>query len=667
MHRWSLRTRFLLFALACLLPFGVALGYYLDRNLERARTEGLTYETTTASSVSRSLSTFLATNAEALDGISQLPNVVSLDHDKAEIDLGQARRMRPELSGIFLVDTEKTLVTFAGADPHALLTEIGPQLEQTINQNITTVSRRIPLDNDVSVVVLLVPVTTVQPTETSAQTETPATDTSGNDTVATTSVTPTPTTTSEQSSQPPGRTTGVLAGIIQVDRLSTAVLPSTRASTEIAVASIDSVLFATGGIDRATTPLVSEHKDLVQVAIDGEVTNFRMDDPNGIRRSVVAAPVSFEAAPWAVLVTQPTPRTFDGISRPEAAVVVVLCLLVIVAIAIVMAELTARPLRTLSRQAQELHHGTLKDPIVPLGGGEIRTLSERFSEMADQINNQVAGLEENRHERERQAAQMRDLLRRTNRLQEDERRRIASEIHDAVSPLITGALYQTRALQMTNGSTPSDELDASLTSVSELLDRATNELHGVIFDLRPPDLDDIGLVAAIEAFVQTIQRTGLSCRLEVIGEPLALTPEVRLSFYRIAQEALHNVVRHAGADEAVVRLETTAEVVRLTIRDNGAGFDPQEAVRPTSLGLLSMQERAESIGATLTVVSRPGGGTAVMMERPNTGDVMSDEVLESMMSMTSGTGTAYGDHEPDGEPATADTSTPEPLRQETAT
>jgi hypothetical protein len=80
-----------------------------------------------------------------------------------------------------------------------------------------------------------------------------------------------------------------------------------------------------------------------------------------------------------------------------------------------------------------------------------------------------------------------------------------------------------------------------------------------------------------------------------------------------------------------------------------------------------MQERAESIGATLTVVSRPGGGTAVMMERPNTGDVMSDEVLESMMSMTSGTGTAYGDHEPDGEPATADTSTPEPLRQETAT
>src|SRR5690606_7357518 len=139
-----------------------------------------------------------------------------------------------------------------------------------------------------------------------------------------------------------------------------------------------------------------------------------------------------------------------------------------------------------------------------------------------------------------------------------------------------------------------------------------------------------------EAYIQTIQRTGLSASLEVIGQSPDLTPEVRLSFYRIAQEALHNVVRHAGADEAVVRLETTDEVVRLTIRDNGAGFDPEEAIRPTSLGLLSMQERAESIGATLTVVSRPGGGTAVIVERPNSGDVMSDEVLESMMSMSTG-------------------------------
>jgi signal transduction histidine kinase len=158
----------------------------------------------------------------------------------------------------------------------------------------------------------------------------------------------------------------------------------------------------------------------------------------------------------------------------------------------------------------------------------------------------------------------------------------------------------------------------------------------VIFELRPPDLDDLGVVAAIEAYAQTIQRTGLSCRLEMAGEPPSLTPEVRLGIYRIVQESLHNVLRHAGADEAVVRLDTSEELLRVTIRDNGAGFDPALAVRPTSLGLLSMRERAESIGATFTIVSKPGGGTAIVIERPNSGDVMSDEVLESMMLQSNG-------------------------------
>src|SRR5690606_20144057 len=158
------------------------------------------------------------------------------------------------------------------------------------------------------------------------------------------------------------------------------------------------------------------------------------------------------------------------------------------------------------------------------------------------------------------------------------------------------------------------------------------------------------------------QRTGLSCRLEVSGEPPSLTPEVRLSLYRIVQEALHNVVRHAGADEAVVQLETTDELIRLTVRDNGAGFDPAQAVQPTSLGLLSMRERAESIGATFTIVSKPGGGTAIVIERQNSGDVMSDEVLESMMSRTVN---GSSEEDTDGtveEAASADAEASEPVR-----
>jgi signal transduction histidine kinase len=132
--------------------------------------------------------------------------------------------------------------------------------------------------------------------------------------------------------------------------------------------------------------------------------------------------------------------------------------------------------------------------------------------------------------------------------------------------------------------------------------------------------------------VQTIKQTGLACRLEVENEPVGLSPEVRLGIYRIVQEALHNVVRHSGADEAVVRLETSDGLVRVTIRDNGSGFDPEKAVRPTSLGLLSMRERAESIGATFQIVSRPGGGTAIVIEGINASNVMSDDVLATLIA-----------------------------------
>src|SRR5262249_19670904 len=154
-----------------------------------------------------------------------------------------------------------------------------------------------------------------------------------------------------------------------------------------------------------------------------------------------------------------------------------------------------------------------------------------------------------------------------------------------------------RALKLSNGAAEADmnghgdgngSRDEGLSTVGDLLERAMIELHGVIFALRPPDLDDLGVVAAIDRYVQPINPTGLPCRLEVIGEPQRLSPEARLGVYRIVQEALHNALRHADADEALVKMEWLDDRLRVTIRDNGSGFDPEQAPSPTSLGLLSM-------------------------------------------------------------------------------
>ncbi|MBW3633059.1 MAG: sensor histidine kinase, partial [Chloroflexi bacterium] len=156
---------------------------------------------------------------------------------------------------------------------------------------------------------------------------------------------------------------------------------------------------------------------------------------------------------------------------------------------------------------------------------------------------------------------------------------------------------------------------SALYGIRDLLSKALEELNGVVFALRPPDLDDFGVVASIERYIGQVQRSGLNVHLEANAEPPPLTPEVRLAIYRIVQEALHNALRHAAADEAVVRFETIDDTLRVTIRDNGAGFNPQRTARPTALGLLSMRERAAAIGATFAVMSRPGDGTTVMVER----------------------------------------------------
>lgn len=641
-QQWSLRTRFVMFAAACLIPLVIVVVFFLDRSVQRNSEELISSETTLSNLVNQSLTNYLNANYSAMAVIAQRPEIVSQDDtDEINAILGEARTFRPELSGIFLVDSEARVLGQSGIDTGEFLQEIRPQVDTAVSTGQRSVSPRIDIDAETSVIILTVPVTTVTQTETSATTgdgnaitQTPA----ASDDLIQQVQTPLATITPTAGTQPPGTTIGVVGAVLQIDTLNQAVIPNVRARTEIAVVSERQVIASSGDIRRDEAPFLARITPNSARALDGETGTFSTTDASGNDRIAVYAPVQLDAADWAVIITNPTPRSYIKSLWIQGALVMTVAGIMIIGLALGLGEVIARPLRRLAQSATALQQGDFSAPIVPAGSGEILTLSTAMAEMANQLEAQMAGLQESQRDRQHQTDQMRDLLRRTLRLQEDERRRIASEIHDAVSPLITGALYQARALQMSNGSTPHEELSESLQSVNSLLERASEELHGVIFDLRPPDLDDIGVVAAIEAFVSTIQRTGLECRLEVVNDMPPLTPEVRLGLYRIVQEALHNVIRHAGADEAVVRVEVTDQILRVTIRDNGAGFDPQTAVRPNSLGLLSMRERAAAIGATFKIASRPGGGTAIIIERADPGSVMSDAVLADLMNTTMANG-----------------------------
>jgi two-component system sensor histidine kinase UhpB len=140
----------------------------------------------------------------------------------------------------------------------------------------------------------------------------------------------------------------------------------------------------------------------------------------------------------------------------------------------------------------------------------------------------------------------------------------------------------------------------------------------VTAELSSPLLDEYGLEAAIREYIQRYQqRTGIAVELQFDGVAGQLQPEEQLALYRIAQEALTNVAKHAQASQVMIRLETIDQVGRLVIADNGVGFDPNAVRTPAEghgLGLLSIRDRAESIGGTLRVESSPGQGTQMIVE-----------------------------------------------------
>lgn len=637
----SLRARFLLFAVACLLPLLVIVAFFLDRGIERNTQQLISAEGSLAQVINRQLRTQFKDNADTFSNLSHQPEIVEMRPSAAGTTLGQYQTALPEISGIFLLDANGTLIAQSGQEPGPILSSQRGLFQQVVSSGSTVVTGRFQLDDKTNVILMVFPIMPVSDQE--AQNASATTESAPPAAEADTA--------STGQSVKPGQVVGAIGAMINTDRLAAMILPYARGDTDIALVTQNQVIVGSPKITSNPNQFLRRLSSPISLSLAGETDTTTYSDNGGTKRLVYYQPLDFDAAQWSIFVTNPTPRSYAQSLIVQSIVALALAALVILAMAYFFGEMTARPLRLLTAQAAAIRHGQFHHSIESTGASEIHDLADAFAGMAHQIEGQMHGLEESRREREHQAQEMRELLRRTLRLQEDERRRIASEIHDAVSPLITGALYQARAMQLGGQSATPEEQAESLASVNQLLEQASKEIHSVIFDLRPPDLDDIGVVAAIRAYIKTIERTGIAAHFEVIGDSPNLTPEVRLGIYRIVQEALHNVVRHARADDVVVQLESTDELLRVTIRDNGTGFDPTTAVQPTSLGLLSMRERAAAIGASFTIVTRPGGGTVIVIERKSSEDVTMidiDTLLEIEAAHQNGHATSGNGYSGDG-------------------
>ncbi|MDQ6920555.1 MAG: PAS domain-containing sensor histidine kinase [Candidatus Dormibacteraeota bacterium] len=197
----------------------------------------------------------------------------------------------------------------------------------------------------------------------------------------------------------------------------------------------------------------------------------------------------------------------------------------------------------------------------------------------------------------------------------EERQRLARELHDSVSQALYGIGLGSRTALDRLGTEDARGLAEPLRYVLELADAALAEMRALIFELRPESLEKEGLVAALErriAATRARDRLDVAARLD--AEPQLSLP-AKEAAYRIAQEALQNIVKHAGASRANVELRTEGDSTTLTVEDDGAGFDPSQLF-PGHLGLRSMRERAEDIGGAFRLESRPGEGTRVSVSFP---------------------------------------------------
>jgi signal transduction histidine kinase len=301
-------------------------------------------------------------------------------------------------------------------------------------------------------------------------------------------------------------------------------------------------------------------------------------------------------------------RAVDGITGQLLLTTVLVSTIGITAAALLTWALT-RPVLHLVKVTQAVGRGDFS-PRVP------RWADDELGELADAFNVMAAALakaDEERAEREQLRAQ---YVSGVIAAQEEERKRIARELHDSTSQSLTSLILGLRAMTETCGQPDIRQRAEELRSVTS---RTLEEVHALSLQLRPSVLDDLGLPAALERHIADCRRRyALDIDLAITGcESERLPSAVETALYRIVQESLTNIARHAQASTASVFIERRDQAVRAIIEDDGCGFNPETASKQDGhLGLYGIRERAELLGGKLTIESEPEHGASLFVEIP---------------------------------------------------
>jgi len=331
----------------------------------------------------------------------------------------------------------------------------------------------------------------------------------------------------------------------------------------------------------------------------------------------VMAPLRYAA--WGVIIRQTDGSTFaslDGVSR--ALLITGLALTVLGTLLVrTLSRSVVSPIRALSQQAEGMRAGDLTTPIAVSGDVEIEMLGRTLDTARVRLSSTLEALQTFNEALEAQVVartrvieaqhdERKVLVQRLLHATEDERRRLARELHDEIAQLLT-------VVQMSLHRITPNTVD--LQQALDLLDKTQAEIHRLIHDLRPSLLDDLGLAAAMQSYADDhLTKHGVDVRLEIEDGLLPAATEIETVVFRIYQELLTNILRHADAEHVSVELYRRDDVLVLAVEDDGKGFDP--SVKSGRAGLTGIRERAALVDGRVTFDSEAGEGTRVVLEIP---------------------------------------------------
>jgi len=343
---------------------------------------------------------------------------------------------------------------------------------------------------------------------------------------------------------------------------------------------------------------------------------YRTLSPDNLERVIAYSGVGWVG--WGLIVEEPWADVVSPLMRSTEPIQFILLaagLLAAVALFYGVRSIV-RPLQRLDEQAAQLGWGDFAAIEEPVGGiAEIQALQATLVQMAEQVQSYQAG--------------MRGYLAALTQGQEDERKRLARELHDETVQSLIALDQQLQMAQKALSRAPSPEGDlrqayaARLDELRAMTTALVEEVRRFSRNLRPIYLEDLGLIPALEMLTRDASAGtdgNLATEFHVTGEPKRLTPEREIALYRIVQEALNNVTAHANASRADVSVAFAEGEVAVTIRDDGAGFAipdrTGELAEAGHYGLLGMRERTELAGGWLSIESEPGHGTQIEIHLP---------------------------------------------------